>query len=586
MQPAYLRGGVSIPIEAVANLRKLKKDLTVRFRPMGEEPREIEAFFMDDAYITVPRQFGLTYCDDNGIEVIDDTSEGVAINFTKLPVPREAQVPFIDALVETTDLRYDFLARAHTGFGKTVAAIMAAARKGRATLILVDQDNLKKQWIERLADPKLFGLAPDQIGSIQGDECRYEGCLVTIAMVQTLARRGVPEDVLRYFGLLVVDEVHIIGAPTFSAVLFQIPCAYRFGVSATPRRRDGLQKLLAYHLGEVEVAADKEHEESGVCFAYHDTVYSWYANISPKTGRFVSEITEDGSRNLMAATIIKDMYDEGRDILVIGERIEHLKHVRSLCYYLGIDFEDMGMYTGYDPVYALAKDPKPSRRPSGLTKHADTGSFEYTPVALQLISKRVPARRFKEIEKDCRVIFATYGKFSKGVDVARLSAGLDITPRATSEQTQGRILREVKGKITPLWVTLVDRNSYRSLYMWEQRIKDYLKSNSRIHEWEESGGITEWQPDELTRALKRRIAELKECRIEQTRDGFNTLVTPRAALASKKQAVMDTVANIRNRHRNSSADFSPPVKNVKSSTTTKKPLSSSRVTRSRKPPPR
>lgn len=585
MQPAYLRGGVSIPI-GVANIRQLKKDLTIRHAPMGEEPREIEAFFMDDAYITVPRQYGLRYCDANGIEVIDDTSDGVAINFTKLPAPREAQVQFIDDLVETSERRYDFLARAYTGFGKTFSSIAAAARKGRATLVIVDQDNLKSQWIERLADPKLFGLPPEQIGSIQGQECRYEGCLVTIAMVQTLTRKDFPEAVMRYFGLLVVDEVHVIGAPTFSSVLFKLPCAYRFGVSATPRRRDGLQKLLTYHLGDVEVAADKEHEESGVCFAYHDTVYSWYANISPKTGRFISEVTEDGSRNLMAATIIKDMYDEGRDILVIGERIEHLKHVRSLCYYLGIDFEDMGMYTGYDPVLEFAKDLKPARRPQNLVKNADTGSYEYTPISLQLISKRVPDRRFKEIERTCRVIFATYGKFSKGVDVARLSGGLDITPRATSEQTQGRILREVKGKITPLWVTLVDRNSYRSLYMWAQRIKDYLKSNSRIHEWEESGGITEWQPDELTRALGKRIAELKECRIEQTRDGFNTLVTPKAALASKRQAVMDTVANIRNRHRSSSADCSQPASSARSSTATKKPLSSSRVTRSRKPPPR
>lgn len=585
MKPAILRGGLSIPI-GVADERTIRKDLTLRYAPMGEEPREIEAFFMDDAYITVPRQYGLSYCDSRGIEVIDETSQGVAVEFPRIPTPRPEQVEFIDKLEESTGEFYDFIAKAHTGFGKTVCALILAARLGRAALIVVDQDNLKEQWKKRLMDPNLFGLREDQIGVIQGPECRYEGCLVVIAMVHTLSQKDIPQEALDYCGVAIFDEVHTIGAPTFSFVLFSVASAYRFGVSATPKRRDGLQKGLTAHLGQIAVSADAEHEESNVCFAYHDTVYSWYANISPKTGRFVSEVAEDGSRNLMAATIIKDMYDEGRDILVIGERIEHLKHVRSLCYYLGIDEADMGMYTGYDSVFGVGKEAKPARRPKDIVKHAETGSYEYCPVSLQLIAKRVLRKRLDEIEQNCRIIFATYGKFSKGADVPRLSAGLDITPRSTSEQTQGRILRKQKGKMTPLWVTLVDENSYRSLFMWAQRIKDYLKSNSRIHEWEPTGGIKAWLPEELSGQLWRRIEMLKECRIELHRDGHNMLVTPKAALANKRQAVMDTVANIRNRHQSLREASSLPDKSARSSSVTRNPPPPSRLTRSRKPPSR
>ena len=91
------------------------------------------------------------------------------------------------------------------------------------------------------------------------------------------------------------------------------------------------------------------------------------------------------------------LYETGRDLLVLSDRIEQLKHLQSLLYYLGVDPEQIGLYTGYNPVMKYAKNSKPARRPYGLTVNDDTGLAEYTPISLQLIAKRIPKKKLAEV---------------------------------------------------------------------------------------------------------------------------------------------------------------------------------------------
>ena len=400
----------------------------------------------------------------------------------------------------------------------TFCGIYTAAKLGVSTLILVDQENLKDQWIETLVN--LFGFKLEDVGIIQGKVCNYAGKAVTIAMVQTLSQKAMPQEVYDYFGFLIVDEVHIIGAPTFSTILMQFSASYRLGMSATPKRRDGLQKVLDYSLGRVKVYVEDEHEASSVYVTEHPTVYSWYANASPKVGRFINEIADDASRNLMLAESTAHLYDTGRNVLVLSDRIEHLKNLKSLCYYLGIPNEDMGLYAGYDPTYAYEKNPTPMRKPVGYQR-----GVEYTPISLQLISKRIKKSRLKEVKTQAKVIFSTYGMFSKGVDEPRLSAGVDATPRSRSEQVQGRILRPLAGKLKPIWITTVDTNSYRSMYAFAGRLPEYAKNNSVISKWSLHGETEKCDPTEIKKKTLIEIARLKSLQVVVTKDGLNTLMT-------------------------------------------------------------
>lgn len=527
--PAVLKSTLALPLGMVDS-KSLIKALTIAYRPMGEdEDITVNAAYVEGEFIHVPRQFGITYARQHGIDVDDQTSHGHPMKFPKVPKPREYQVDTIDEVVDTADLYYDFRFRARTGWGKTIGSLIVASRIGKTTLVVVDQENLKDQWVKALVTH--FGLKESQIGVVQGDKLSYRDKPVTIAMVQTLRMKKVPDEFWDYFGLLIVDETHVIGAPTFSTILPEVNATHRIGISATPNRRDGLQKMLDWHLGKVRVWVADEHSPSSVYVLENDTVYSWYANSSPKMGRFINEIAEDGSRNLTVATAAAWLYDTGRDVLVLSDRISQLKHLESLCYYLGVPAGDMGLYVGESPAYMYDKDPKPLRRPKGWEK-----GTEYTPIKLQLISKKMNTAARNHVKDHAKIIFATYGMFSKGTDVPRLSGGVDASPRSQAEQIHGRILRGGSTK-TPLWLTMVDMNSYRSVYSLLGRIPGYEANNATVYKFDLDQGVIECESETLVDSLKDRHRKLKSMQIETNRDGLSTLKTKASQIEAAKLRV-------------------------------------------------
>jgi DNA or RNA helicases of superfamily II len=514
-----------LPLERLQAPKDILRRLTVRKEDMGaEEPTIIQAYsHVPNNYLEVPRQIGLTICDEQGIEVDDQTVAGVPVTFPRMPALRDYQVEGHDAILAEANNSYDFLFRARTAYGKTAVLLHIAAIRGVSTLVLVDQENLKDQWIDTLT--RLYGFARDDIGMIQGKVCDYQGKAVTIAMVQTLARgRHDHTEALGSFGMLIVDECHVIASTTFQMVLFDIPATLRIGISATPKRRDGTQALLTGHLGEVKVAADAEHAKSVVYVVKSYGTYSWYANVSSKVGRFITEVAEDAARNLLFMEVVQWLYQTGRDVLILSDRIEQLRHLLDLAYYMGIPEADLGLYTGRDPHYGITKDPLPE---------TDLPGASMTPQRLQLISRTIPKRQLEQVKATARVLAATYGMFAKGVDVPRLSGGVDATPRSSAEQVHGRILRGASAK-TPVWVTVVDWNSYRSIHGSIQRLKDYVKSNAEIHEWLDTGGSTPWPLASYVASAKARIRQLKDMEIQSCQDGRHRLVAMDAATRLKR----------------------------------------------------
>lgn len=541
---AILSGAMLLPTELI-NLQQLKRRLTITHTPLGEdESIQVKAYYEKRGYLAVPRQYGLALVDRLGLEVEDKTSPGTAALWPRRPVPREYQEEFINDLGTCTDEYYDFLARAHTGFGKTVSSLVAAARIGRTTLIIVDQENLRDQWLTELATH--FGMTRENglVGIVQGKHCEYEGRSVVIAMVQTLASRRFSQEFYNWAGVLIVDEVHTIGAPVYSQPLMKITATIRWGVSATTKRGDAFQKFLDYHLGAVRVAADKEHDTSVVYFVQHKTVYTWYANVSKKIGRIITEVAEDGSRNLLLAQAAQWLYETGRDILLLSDRIDQLKHVMSLMTYLGVAPEVMGLYTGNHPQYRYAKDTSPKHLPVGLVLDAP-----YTPVSLQLIAKTIPKKILDEVKDKAEIQLATFQKAGKGYDVPRLSGGVDLTPRSKAEQAHGRILRVKEGKKKPIWVTVEDTRSYRLVRSFALRLQEYCKSNARVYQWHENGELEECLIEEVMPDRMARVARLQLARIETSKDGRNMLKTQESVRRQNAQAVLATVKQIRSRNR-------------------------------------
>lgn len=139
---------------------------------------------------------------------------------------------------------------AATGAGKSISGIALAAELGERCLILVKSKDLAQQWIEAIE--QFTGLRAGLIG----DGKDSEGEHFTIGLTQTLSKRDLS---LLDYGLVIADEAHNLPASQAYRVINGINARYKFGLSATPQRRDNLEFMIFGALGGVcaEIKADE-----------------------------------------------------------------------------------------------------------------------------------------------------------------------------------------------------------------------------------------------------------------------------------------------------------------------------------------
>src|SRR5262249_60390380 len=77
---------------------------------------------------------------------------------------------------------------------------------------------------------------------------------------QSLVRAGRVEDVVAGYGHVIVDECHHVPAVSFERVLSEVKARYLTGLTATPRRRDGLHPILEMQIGPVRFAVDAKSQ--------------------------------------------------------------------------------------------------------------------------------------------------------------------------------------------------------------------------------------------------------------------------------------------------------------------------------------
>ena len=161
-----------------------------------------------------------------------------------------------------------------TGAGKTVVAFLALEQLPVRALIVVPTIELLGQWRAGLIDQA--GVPPDQVGVVGGG-VRSPGPITVI----TYDSAVLPRRRLAGYGLLIVDEVHHLPAPTYRAIAAKVAAPWRLGLSATPERADGAHTDLDTLVGaEVYRRLPEELSRAGHIAAYRERRI--YVDLSPE----------------------------------------------------------------------------------------------------------------------------------------------------------------------------------------------------------------------------------------------------------------------------------------------------------------
>ncbi len=130
--------------------------------------------------------------------------------------------------------------------GKTVIGVALIAERKVSTLVIVHRQPLVEQWRERMNE--FIGIDRKEIGTVSGIKSKLTG-KIDIAMIQSLAKNDALEEIAGKYTQIIVDECHHIPAASFESVMKQFRARYILGLTATPYRKDGLEKILFHQCG-------------------------------------------------------------------------------------------------------------------------------------------------------------------------------------------------------------------------------------------------------------------------------------------------------------------------------------------------
>ena len=86
------------------------------------------------------------------------------------------------------------------------------------------------------------------IGVLHGNKNTLTG-IIDVAMVGSMYSRGKFNERINYYGMVIMDECHHAASNTSMELLQKINAKYVYGVSATPKRGDSLDRIIYMLLG-------------------------------------------------------------------------------------------------------------------------------------------------------------------------------------------------------------------------------------------------------------------------------------------------------------------------------------------------
>lgn len=346
---------------------------------------------------------------------------------------------------------------ATTAFGKTVIAASLIAAKGTSTLVLVHNKNLLTQWRKSLESfleienepppyytPTGRKRSTPKIGEFSGSRKITSG-LVDIAMMQSLCRSGVANEMVKDYGLVIVDECHHVPSFSFEAVMKSVNAAYVYGLTATPKRKDGHQEIIFMQCGPIRYLVDARDQAKKRPFEQYviprfTTAVSSSFQDALNTTKLYGELATNERRNELIVNDVLTAIEVGKNPLVLTGLTDHVATLDQL------------IRRRFGNVIAI------------------TGKMSN-------VEKNKAQKRIQELSENERFVIVATGKYiGEGFDFARLDTlflALPIAWEGTVAQYTGRLHRLYEGKVRVEVYDYVDVRIPVLERMYRKRLKAY-----------------------------------------------------------------------------------------------------------------
>ena len=424
-------------------IKEIKDELFVKpftFNKNANKESGFHVYMESPKKLYLPRFYGLKNFGDPEINKIEE-GDDITINFKG--DLRNEQKPIEEIYLKNARERGGGIISIRCGGGKTVLSLHICSVLKKKTIVVVHKDFLMTQWRDRIVE----FLPEAKIGKIQQDTVDIEGKDIVLAMVQSLSMKEYDEGTFDSFGLAIFDECHHLGAEVFSKCMAKVASKYMLGLSATPKRKDGLSKVFEWYIGDIVYLQEKKNEDYAevqlIDCKFNDQVYckeELNFRKEPCMPKMINNICEYLPRTNMIIELTLKYRKEGRNVLILTDRRGHLE-----CMYNLLEGYSRGYYVG-------------GMKPDQLRESQ---------------------------EKD--IILATFSMAAEGMDIPKLDTVILASPKSDVEQSVGRVFRKkaCDREFHPLIIDLQDNFSMFQ-NQCNKRLTLYKKMNFTIfHNGEE-----------------------------------------------------------------------------------------------------
>lgn len=393
---------------------------------------------------------------DIDYEMEDERQQGRKINVDFKGELRPEQDKALKELI-----KYDNgILHAATAFGKTVVSSAIIAQKKINTLIILESSALIEQWKEALE--KFLNIneglptyetktgrvrkRKSLIGTLQGAHDSMTG-IIDIAMAGSLYKKGMYHKMMNEYGLVLIDECHHSASETIANVLKEVKAKYVYGVTATPKRGDGLEKINYMLIGPIRYSytAKEKAKEQGI----QHLVYPRFTRTVPPRGVITDKMHPNEAYEIIHNNDVRD-----------EQIIEDVKNCVA---------------AGRTPVVLSRYKDHSEKFYERLKSYADH-VFLMTGNNSKKEHRKILEQMHQVDKNESLILIATGSLVGEGFDFPRLDTLFMATPvsfRGVVEQYAGRLNRDYAGKENVIIYDYVDNHIPMFNNMYMKRLKAY-----------------------------------------------------------------------------------------------------------------